>query len=341
MATDTRLTLFDFFKSMDPDGTQAQAINLMQQFNPVLEDAPVYPSNAPLGNRTTFVRSLPSVGTAKFNKGVTRSKSTTDQRTDAIGYFAGRSEIDSRYRKVLGTGAFAKRRLDEDRRFEEALTQLMVNTFFYGNVASDEASFDGLAPRMNALNAGADAKASQVWSMGAVVGGDGCSIYVVDWSELTAFLAYPMEQEGVQGGLDIQDKGERPVNDDDGNSYDAYVTAYDWFVGLVVKDPRRIARLANIDLSDSALDAPTQGALIDKLEQIFARMPTPPRGTESIGKRILYCPTALWASFTKQARSKSNQALSIQDYLGQPTPHFWGHPIRQVDQLSTSESTVA
>jgi len=338
MASDTRLTLLDFYKARDPDGSQAQAVELMNQFNPILRDAPALPTNAPLGNRTTFTRSLPSVGTAKINRGVTRSKSTTDQRIDALGYFAGRSEIDSRIRKMVGADAFNRRRMDEDNRFEEAFAQYVAQVSFYGNLASDEASFDGLGTRMGTLNPGTDLTASQVWSMGTVTGGDGTSLYIVDWGERTCFLGYP---QNAAGGLDVEDKGEQNVNDVDGNPMFAYVSVYDWFCGLVVKDPRRIARLANIDLSDALAGGATQGILIDKLEQIMARMPTPPRGDEVVGRRVLYCATALWAAFTKQARSQSNQALSIQDYLGQPTPHFWGHPVVQCDQVSTTEPTVS
>lgn len=338
---DNRLTFLDFQKSQDPDGAPAQAVELMNEFNPFLRDAPAFPTNAPLGHRTTFTRSLPTVGTAKINKGITRSKSTTDQRVDPIGYWAGRSEIDIRHRKIWGEAAYRQRRLDEDKRFEEAFAQEVCNAFLYGNVAEDEASMDGLATRMASLNQGSDNKASQVWSMGTVVGSDGTSIYIVDWGERTCHIGYPQNDSAGAGGLDIQDKGEENVLDVDSNPMYADVTTYDWMTGLVVKDPRRIARLANIDLSDSALDAPTQGRMIDKLEQILSRMPTPPRGTEAVGRRILYCATPLWASFTKQARSQANQALSIQDYLGMPTPHFWSNPIVQVDQISITESAVS
>src|SRR5690242_20143086 len=202
------MTLLDFAKSKDPNGAQAQVYELMNQYNPPMQDAPAFPSNAPLGNRTTYRRSLPALGTAKINKGVTRSKSTTDQRVDTIGYFAGRSEVDARIRKLEGDAAFTSKRQDEDKSFEEALAQLVCNTIFYGDVKTDEASFDGLAPRMNALNAGTDLTASQVWSQAtgqAVVGGDGASIYIVDWGERATHLIYPPQSIA---GLDVQDKGE-------------------------------------------------------------------------------------------------------------------------------------
>jgi hypothetical protein len=58
-------------------------------------------------------------------------------------------------------------------------------------------------------------------------------------------------------------------------------------------------------------------------------------------QRVLYCPFKLWSAFAKQARSKSNLALSIRDYLGRPTPHFWEYPLRKVQQLSITEATVS
>lgn len=330
---DNRMTLLDFAKSKDPNGVQAQVIELMSQFSPVLQDAPAYPTNAPYGNRTTLRRSLPAVGTAKLNKGVQRSKSTTDQRTDAIGFFSGRSEVDARIRKIEGDAAYASKREDEDKAFEEALVQLVTNYAFYGDVKTDEAGFDGLFTRMGSLNPGTTLVDPQIWSHGSVAGGDGCSIGIVDWGPRAVFLGYP---PNTIGGLDVQDLGDIPVQDKDGNSYQAGVTIYEWFCGLVVKDPRHMARLPNIDLSDAALDSPTQGKIFDSLEKILSMMPEPGDAT-----RVLYCPLRLYSAFLKQARTVSNLALSMGEYLGKPTPMVWGYPLRRSDQLSITEPTVS
>lgn len=328
-----RMTLLDFAKSKKPDGTQAHVIELMQQYNPMISDAPAYPANAPYGNRTTLRRVLPVVGTAKINKGVSRSKSETDQRQDTIGYFAGRSEIDARLMDLEGSAAFGKKRMDEDKCFEEALAQLICNTTAYGDLDSDEASFDGAATRMASLNAGTTMTDSQVWSQGTVTGSDGCSIYIMDWGERAAHLIFP---PNTTSGLMVKDLGEQDAEDEDGAKFRAYVTLYDFYVGLCVKDPRHIARLANIDLSDALAGGSVQGIMLDNLEQMMAHMAEPGEAT-----RVLYCPVKLWAAFTKQARSQSNQALSIRDYLGKPTPHFWDYPLRKVEQLSVAEATVS
>lgn len=330
---DSRQTLADFAKSKNPDGTQADVLELMNQFSPVLQDAPAFPTNAPYGNRTTLRRALPAVGTAKINKGVTKSKSATDQRTDPIGFFSGRSEVDARIRKIEGDAAFAKKRLDEDRSFEEALVQSVTNYCFQGDVKSDEAGFDGLLVRMGSLNAGTSMTAAQVHSQGSVTGSDGCSIVIVDWGERTIHLGFP---PNTIAGLDVQDLGEISVDDVDSAPFQAGVTLYEWFVGLVVKDPRHMARLANIDVSDAAVDSPTQGKLFDNLEKILSLMPEP-----GGANRVLYCPLQLYAGFLKQARTVSNLALSMGEYMGKPTPMAWGYPLRRTDQLTITESTVS
>ena len=335
------MTFTDFARSRDPDGKQAQVYELMQQVLPCIEDAPAYPSNDLVGERVTYRRVLPSVGTAKINKGVARSKSATDQRVDSIGFWAGRSEVDRRLKDIWSGAAYVAKRKSEDRAFEEALAQEVANAMFYGDIRTDEASFDGLATRMGTLNPGTSRTTSQVWSHAdnpagagqAVVGSDGCSIYVVDWSEDTCHLIYP---QNAEGGLMMRDLLDQPALDLDGLPFQADVSTYDWYVGVTVKDPRHIARLANIDLSDSRLDTPLQGKIIDSLERMLSYMP-PKAGAN----RVLYCPIGLLSGFQKQARSFSNQALTIRDYLGKPEVHFWDNPIRAVEQLSITESTVS
>jgi hypothetical protein len=328
-----RATLLDIAKQTDPDGKPAMVIEILNQKNPILQDAPAYPSNAQMGNRVTLRSALPTVGFSKVNKGVVRSKGGTEQKIDTIGLIAGLSEVDSKLRKIVGDGAFNAARMNEDRGFIESMTQLVALTTLYGDEKTNAASFTGLAPRMGATASAITG--SQVWSMGSVSGGDGTSMYIVDWGRDSVHLIYPRDGAGV-AGVDVQDKGELRVTDVDGNPMMAFVTAYDWLVGLTVKDPRHIARLANIDVSDANVASPSQGKLIPALIDVLANMPDP-----AGSRRVIYCARRLWAAFWKQAIDKANAALSMSDYLNQPTPHFLGYPIRTLDQISMAESTVS
>lgn len=336
VTTDSRTTLLDYAKMMDPDGKPAVVIEILDQVLAMLQDAPAYPANAPFGNRTTLRASLPTVQFAKINKGTKRSKGTWEQRNDPIGIIDGLSEVDTRMRKVIGQDAFNAERFRQDKGFIQAFAQLAGLTLVYGNTATDEASFDGVAPRMASLNAGANRAASQVWSMAAggqaVVGGDGTSMFIYDWGEEGASLIFP---PNTVAGVQAEDQGDVRVTDKNGDPFMAAATYYSWWVGLRIADPRHIGRVSNIDISDANLAAPLQGSLLMTLIDVLTEMPDP------MGmNRVIYAPSRIHAAYWKQAINKANAALTIQDYLGKPTLHAWGYPMRRHDQISLSEGTV-
>lgn len=333
MSTD-RGTLLDIAKRKDPDGSIAMIYEVLNQKNPILQDAPAFPSNAPMAQRVTLRSSLPTVQFAKFNQGTTRSKSSVKQRVDTIGFIDGLSEVDCRLVKVSGRAAVNAHRDSEDKAFVEAMNQLVALTVLYGDELTSPQSFTGLAPRLNAL--ATDIAGPQVRSLGTVVGGDGTSIYVVDWGEDGCHMIYPKDGENVAAGLSIEDKGEQPVQDPESKTFYAEVTQFNWLVGLTVKDPRRINRLCNIDTSDANLEFPTQGSLVMSLIDMWAAMPS-----KTGFNRVLYTHREIAAAFHKQALNKTNVALSIQEYLGEPMAHFMGCPIRTLDQMSKAESTVS
>jgi hypothetical protein len=335
---DTRLTFLDFQRQLDPSGKNLLPVaEVLNQINAPLQDGPITPSNADLGHRVTFRSGLPTVSTGKVNKGVSRSKSATEQRTESMALFVGRSEVDVKQKVTWGESKFNMRRASEDISFAEAFSQYVALQFMYGTITTDEATFDGVATRMPSLQQPAPgSNGSQVWSMGAVTGGDGTSMYIVDWqADRGCHWIYPAES--ATGGLIADDKGEIPVNDVDSNPFFAAVTEYMWAIGLAVEDPRRIARIANIDVSDANLGASaTQGQLSDKLIDVLSYMPSPDGF-----QRVIYCQARLWAAFRKQILGKTNALLTMEDYLKMPTPHFDGIPMRRCDQISISEGTVS
>lgn len=326
---DSRYTLLDYAKSEDPDGKQAYVYEIQNQINAIIEDAVAFPSNAPLANRVTLRAGLPVVASGKVNKGVPKSKATTEQRQDAIALVEGRAETDIKLRKVLGADAFEAKRTTDAKAWIEAIAQWLAQQVLYGDTKTDEATMDGLAGRQASLQTSSYAKS---WVQDGGGGSARTSLYVVDWGMDTVGLGFP---PGSIAGLDVQDLGMQPVQDNDNNTFTALVTSFIQTVGLVVKDPRHIARLANILNTDTFADAPTKN-LINQLVFLLANMPDP-----GGARRVIYCHRKVLAGFYMQAINKTNAALSIQDYLGKPTAHFWTFPIRPVDQISLAESAVA
>lgn len=338
--TDGRITFIDFIKGVDPTGTRLMPIaEVLNQVNPPLQDGDILPSNSDTGNRVTMRAGLPVVTTGKIDKGIPRSKSVTEQRTDGMSLFVGRKEMDVRQKKVFGQDKYNQKRASEDLAYAESFSQYIAQQFLYGSVNADEATFNGLSVRTPALQQpGPGVGSSQVWSMGTVTGGDGASIYIVDWGERGVHWIRPMN-DTANGGLDLKDYPNEPVNDVDGNPFHADVTEYNWMIGISVEDPRRLARLANIDISDATLGTGmTQGRLGDKLMQVIGRMP--PRAGY---KRVMYAPLDIIIAFQNQVQNVgAGVPVTRAEYMGEPdVPHWMGIPMRQLDQASRSEATVS
>src|SRR5512133_2298391 len=101
-----RMTLLDIAKMTDPNGKPAQVVEVLNENNPIAQDAPAYPANGVTGNRVTLRSSLPVVDFTKINKGSTRSKGSYRQVTDSMGILDGLSEVDAREEIVVGSEAF-------------------------------------------------------------------------------------------------------------------------------------------------------------------------------------------------------------------------------------------
>jgi len=325
-----RPTLLDRARQTDPDGTPAHIAEILNESNMILQDAPAYPSNAQMGNRVTLRSSMPDVYWAGINEGYTKSKGSTRQVVDTIGILTGMSQVDSKMKLVLGDGAYMAHREKDDDAYVEKLGQTIANTILYGNENLLSNTFTGLAPRMASL---ATAKAgSQVHSHhSSPAGSDNTSFFVVDWGERAAKLIFP--KDGMSG-LQTTDKGEQMVTDADGLDMFAHVTKYDWSIGLSIEDPRRIARLANIDMSQALTDTST--LLVNSVIKLVNSMPA-----KMGNHRVLYTHEDIITALELQVINKpTGILLSMQEYLGEHILHFRGSPIRPLDQMSANEGTL-
>jgi len=328
-----RTNLLDIAKTTDPKGKAATVIEVLNQHNAIVEDAPAYEANAITGNRVTLRSSLPVVDFTKINKGSVRSKGSYRQVTDSMGILDGLSEVDSRQRILVGDELFQAHRWREDKGFLESMAQTAALNLVYGDENLNEAAFTGLQPRLETLNdeAGANAIVRDAGGQGA----DNTSIYVVDWSEDTAHLIY---SPGAAAGVAVKPLGEQRVTDKDNNPFPAFCTSYVWVIGLTVKDQRHIGRVANIDSSDLDLAGTAAYAgpdLVTELTWLIESMPQPAGAT-----RVIYVHPKVYAAYQLIAQNGKNVNLSLQEYMGRKVPHYDVYPIRKVDRISLAEARV-
>jgi hypothetical protein len=331
------LTLADWAKRIDPDGTVPVVAELLSQTNEILEDAIFTEGNLPTGHRVTIRTGLPTVYWRSLNQGVPRSKSTTAQVDESCGMLEAYAAVDKDL--ALLNGNTAQFRLSEDSAFLEAMNQTQAQTLFYGNPATDPRQYMGMGARFGTISGAGNAQ--NILDAGGT-GSNNTSIWLFVWGEKSVFCTFP---KGSKAGLQHQDQGELTIYDPNGNPYQAYQTHYQWKNGLVVKDWRYVVRIANINVTDLLAQSGTQAStaatqIIYLMSRALDRVPF-----LGAGKAAFYMNKTVASLLRIAALNKSNTALAIEAGLSQfGTPTKWtsfmGVPLRRVDQLLNTEARV-
>jgi hypothetical protein len=342
----TNLTLADWAKRVDPNGSVPVVAELLSQTNEILTDCVFKEGNLPTGDRVVIRTGLPTVYWRALNQGIPSSKSTTAQVDEACGILEARSEIDKDL--AMLNGNTAQFRLSEDTAFLESMNQTMASTLFYGNPASDPKQPLGLAPRYSSTSAGN----GQNIVLGGGSGSDNTSIWLVVWGDQTIYCPFP---KGSKAGLIHEDLGEQTVYTPSGlglttasatDRMQALVTRYQWKTGLVVKDWRYAVRIPNIDVSEAAALASSQlptayTTMLHTMAKAVCRVPN-----LRMGRPVFYVNRTVYSALMRLALEKSAATLSIQTALSQfGTPISWGTfmgiPLRCVDSLLNTEALIS
>jgi hypothetical protein len=346
------LTLLDWAKRTDPDGTVPIIANLLSQTNEILQDAVYVQGNLPTGHRVTIATGLPTVYYRALNEGIPTSKAATAQVDEGCAMLESRSEVDIDL--AMLNGNTAEFRLSEARMFLEAMNQEMASGLFYGNPASDPKKFLGLAPRYSDLSAG---NAQNILDGGGTDTGELTSMWLVCWSDQTVFCPFP---KGSNAGLLQEDLGRQTSYDVGGvagQRMEVFAERFQWKTGLAVKDWRYVVRIANLGTEDSGGTATAGGSisqltgtqdpaaatyvdLLHLMAMAIARIPN-----MRMGRPVFYCNRTVFTGLMRIALEKSNQTLAIQSALTQFGTNesmltFLGVPIRQCDSIINTEATV-
>lgn len=335
-----KVTLLDIAKSLDPDGTTASVVELLNQTNEILLDMPWMMGNLPTGHKTTVRTGLPVAIWRQMYQGVPPSKSVRAQIEDACGMLEARSEIDCKVADLNGnTAAF---RLSEGESFIEAMNEQFCQTLIYGNTAINPERFMGLAPRYSAISGAGNAQ--NIIDAGGT-GSLNTSVWLVVWGQNTATGIFP---KGSKAGLDHRDLGELDAFDANNLRFRAYADLWQWSCGLTVRDWRYVVRICNIDTTDLTGGSGTQNAqqLIKQMIKAMARIPF-----QGKGRPVFYANRTVKEMLAIQALDKSQNAVTLMPAaeqfgnvapgsLGNGTVTVFGVPVRTVDQILSTEARV-
>jgi len=332
----TVLTLADWAKSIDPDGSVAKTIEILSEDNEILTDMLFKEGNLPTGEQTSIRTGLPTVYYRLMNQGTPNSKSTKVQIVENAANLIARSAVDVDEASLQNnTAAYLA---DEGMAFIEAMSQQMATTLFYGSAANPE-QFVGFAPRFNDLSA---TNATNILDAGGS-GSDNSSIWLVNWGQRSVFGVFP---KGSKAGIEHENLGVMNEYDSNNDPYRAHVSLWKWKNGLVVKDWRHVVRIANVDISDLVGRTGTQELLdatvIDKLmARAIDRIPKGNQGNMSFYMnrtcashlRVLGLDRGtVGAVTTEPALNQFGKTIR--------TLMYNGVPVRIVDALTEAEAAV-
>lgn len=327
----TKITLLDWAKRLDPDGTTADIAELLQQVNEILKDIPFMQGNLPTGHQVTVRTGLPTVYWRTLNAGVQSSKSTTAQVTEGCGIMEAYSELDKDI--AMLNGNTAEFRLSEVMAFFEAMNQEFCQTLFYGNAGISPNEFNGLSVRYSSLSAG---NAQNIISASGSTASNQASIWLVAWAENKVCGIFP---KGSMAGLQHEDLGLQLIQNTAGVSGAksmCYVDRFQWKAGLAIKDWRFVVRICNIDVPN--LVAETSAAnLLKLMTKATYRLPSLQGATIRfyMGRTI-----AEMLDIQKNQAVAAGGGLTYMNVDGEEVLSFRKIPVRICDQLLETESVV-
>lgn len=322
MAVYSQLTLVELAKRLDPKGELAAICEVLAEDNEILQDAVWLQGNDVFAHKIVRRSALPSGSWRKLNEGVTTETSQTVEVVEQMGLLETYAECD----KDLADAAPNPKqfRMDEAKAFLEGMAQTLAGTLIYGSIAATPEKIKGFAPRMASLAA----TANVIGAGGS--GGDTTSIYIVQWGPRKSYLVYPRGSKSL--GIAHEDKGQVTLGDSTNGYYEGYRDHFQVKVGLVVEHPRSIARIANIESTGTSniFDE-------DDLITLLNRMPMSGAGAS------IYVNSTVKSQMEINLKDKTNvnyTADAGEGLAGVPVLRFRGNPIRKVDQILLTETTL-
>lgn len=335
----TLLTLADVAKSKDKQ--IGKVAEVLVQHNAMLNDIPYMEMNEGTIHKEDIRSALPEVYYRKANQPIPASKTTTEERSFTATHFESKSQIDKAVARRGGMDRVAYNRWNQAQGHLQAHANELASLMIYGSPVQSNRKTAGLFDIYSTLNANEEAS-KQIIDAGGT-GSDNCSILKVHWGERSIFGIY---EAGTTSGISRIDHSPNhklvkiPGIDEKGQVGDfwGYEEEFSTDHGLVVKDFRQAARIANIDVSNLKSTTPgTAADLIDLMISADYKI-----DSQENGQGVWYVNRTIEAFLHKQALTKvgAGAGLTFDNYQGKRVLMFLGSPVRRMDALLNSEARV-
>jgi len=337
--TQSTLSMIELYKQVDGKGRLIDVIETMNNTSQYIMDDWVWMLCNSGTKHTRSIRTgLPSVAWGMLYSGIAQSKSTKQTIDDTTGFVEGLSSVDERQLELYAGNEMAIR-LAEGRSFIEAMSQELVTALFYHNSDTDAKKPKGLGARFGTkATYGAG---NQIVDAGGS-GSDNTSIWFIEWSYDGLSVIYP---EGTVGGIKRENMGRQRILDASSNPYFVQEELFRCHAGFSLGDWQRIARIANIDVSDMQAGSVK---LYDFLRKAYYKLKS--RRTSKVmdqtspGRLAIYCNRdvleALDRLSTNAGAADNFTRLTWGEIEGKEVLTYRGIPIRETDALLNTEARV-
>jgi len=331
------VTLADVAKSKNKQ--IGKVAEVLVEHNEMLNDIPYMEMNEGTIHKEDIRSALPEVYYRKANQPIPASKSTIEERTFQATHFESKSQIDRAVAQRGGMDRVAYNRWNQAQGHLQAHANELASLMIYGSPSTSPLKTAGFFDIYSTL-ASTEETSNQIVDAGGT-GSDNCSILKVHWGERSVFGVYP---KGTQAGLTRMDHSaggklvKIPGLDENGNAGDFWGYEEEFLTdhGLVVKDYRQAARIANIDVSN-LVSGSGAADLIDLMISANYKI-----DSLKNGKGVWYVNRTIEAHLHKQALTKvgAGAGLSFDNFEGKQILTFLGDPVRRMDALLNSEAQV-
>lgn len=321
-------TMYDIAARVGAGGAEnaklfQRIVEMQAQKNDIWQVLPFKPCNDGTKEVVQLREKLPDIAWRMINKGSKPVKTGTKQASYTTGGKEAFSTVDERALQMNDNSN--QWRLSENDGVQTALSNQMSESIFYGDEKVNPAGFTGFSAHYySKQNTG-------VWGEQIIdAGGTGdnlTSLWIVTFGMDTVYGIHP---KGVPAGYRYRDNGRVQCYDDNGDIFWGYQSQFNWDMGIAIRDPRYVVRLANIDTSTTA-GSNFINLLITALDQIW---------DPDKGKTVILCNRKVNTFINILAQEKANVNLHIDDFAGKKITHFWGYPILRNDAILNTESQI-
>lgn len=320
-------TMYDIAARLGKDGKVAEqrVVELQAQQNKIWEVLPMKPCNEGTKETVLLRAELPPTAWRMINKGRKPTKSAVKQASYTTGGKEEFSEVDERLLQINKNSNTW--RLSEATSKQEAMSQDMCRTIIYGNEKINPAGFTGFDAHYGSKAAGIDS----IWTDQIIdAGGTGdnlTSLWIVTFGMDTVYGIHPA---GIPAGYQYRDNGRVQMRDEENGTFWGYQSQFNWDLGLAIRDPRYVVRLANIDITKR-----DNSTFIENLIESYGQIHNPDKGNT-----VILCNRKVETYINILASKKENVNLRIDEFGGKKITHFWTSPILRTDAILNTESQL-